>query len=151
VAGKLQATGRAANAKVQAADFTDGADTLKLDLRAAYKVKALKELTREFVFSRQGPGSLTVTDRVAFKKPKTFGAALITYGDWKRTGPNAIRVGVGSAAVDVQIDTGGAPFEIKAKEIHEDVHAPRLPTRIGIDLTDPVKQATVRLVIRPAK
>jgi len=150
VAGQLQREGRSAAARVLATRFTNDADTLSLDLRAAYDVPPLAELTRTFVFSRRDGGSLKVTDRVVFGKPKRFGAALVTFDPWKRAGTNMLRIGTGNAAVDARIDTGGQPFEIRADEIREDLPGGRLPTRIGIDLVRPVRRATISLTILPA-
>jgi len=149
--GKLQRTGRSAAARVLKTEFTDQADTLALDLRAAYDVKALRQLVRTFVYSRQARGSLTVTDRVVFDEPKPLGTALITFDPWERIEPNLLRVGTGQTAVDVRIETGGVPFEINAEQIQEDLPGRRLPARLGIELGRPVKEATVTLTIRPAQ
>jgi hypothetical protein len=150
VAGQMQRTGRSAAAKVVKADFSDGADTLVLDIRSAYDVETLEELTRTFVFSRSGEGSLTVTDHVVFSRPERFGTASITFDPWKRTGRETLRVGEGKTAVDVRIDAAGEPFGVKAETIKEDLPGGRLPTRLGIDLDRPVREATVRVTIRPA-
>lgn len=151
VAGQLQQAGRRAAARVVDTQFTDAADTFALDLQSAYDVDSLQELTRTFVFSRCDGGSLKVTDRVAFERPESFGTALVTFDSWKQTGPNTLRVGTGEAAVDVEVDAGGASLEISAEQIKEDLHNQQFPTRIGIELARPVERATVRLTIRPAR
>jgi len=153
VASKLQRPGRKAAARVLKTEFTDDADTLVLDLRAAYIVESLEKLTRTFVYSRCDGGSLTVTDRVVFdsQRPESFGTALVTFDPWNRTGENVLRVGTAGAAVEVKIDTGGVPFEIHAEPIEEDLPGGRLPTRLGIDLAGPVNEAMIRLTIRPAE
>jgi hypothetical protein len=51
----------------------------------------------------------------------------------------------------VEIDTGGAAFDIQAEQIKEDVRTKTLPTRIGIALKAPVTEATVTLKITPVK
>ena len=150
VAGKLQRTGRSAAGKVLETDFTDVRDTVVLDLRAAYDVKELKQLRRTFVFSRQSTGSLTVTDEVEFDAPRSFGTALITFSQWKRLGPNRLLIGDAPKAVQVEITTGGLAFEVQAEEIKEDVRGGLTPTRLGIELTEPVRQATITLKIVPA-
>jgi len=149
-AGKLQRTGRSAAGKVLKTEFTEEADTVVFDIRSAYDVKELKKLVRTFVFSRKGQGSLTVTDEVEFDSPQTFGTALITFDDWKRPAENRLLIGDGEDKVVVEIDTGGAAFELKPVEIKEDVRSRRLPKRLGIDLAEPVTTATVRLTIAPA-
>ena len=148
VAGKLQETGRKAAARVVRTDFTDKADTLVLDLRAAYAVADCKTLERTFVYSRDGAGGLAVTDRVAFAAPQVFATALITRGRWKRLDAGSIEVTDGKASVRVDIDAGGQAFTVEAEEIVED--APVRPTRIAISLAQPVTAAAVTLKITPA-
>ena len=147
VAGQLQRTGREAQAKVLRADFTDQADTLELDLASAYAVPDLKVLRRTFVYSRQGPGSLTVTDRVEFKSPQTFATALVTLGSWKRLDGGELRVSDGKASVRVDIEAGANEWAIQAEEMVED--APVRPTRIGLSLAKPVTAAAVTMKITP--
>ncbi len=149
VAGQLQATGRQAAAKILRADFSDATDTLVLDLAAAYRVKPLEKLIRTFVFSRTGSGKLTVTDKVAFDTPETFGTALITFGPWKQLSSHRLRVGEEPDAVTVEVVAEGAEARISAEQIHEDLPGGRIPTRIGIDLAKPVTNAKIMLGITP--
>jgi len=148
VAGKLQSTGSEAYGEVLKTEFTDRMDTLALDISSAYAVKELKKLTRTFVYSRSGKGSLTVTDEVEFGKPMEFSTALITLGKWKKQGADKVLVSDGDEAVLVHIEADGLDFEIKAEKIKEDVRTKRLPTRIGISLKKPVTKARVVLKIR---
>lgn len=149
VAGQLQSTGRSAAAKVLKLELTDDCDTLQMDLASAYAVKSLKQLTRTFAIQRTA-ARLTVTDEVTFDEPESFGTALITFDGWKQQGDERIQVGEGAEAVVIRIDTGGLPIQITSATIEEDVRGGKRPTRIGIDLAEPVKQATVRLTIEPA-
>ena len=99
VAGKLQRPGKDAKAILVSHNFTDAADTLAMDLRSVYEVKELKTLTRTFVYTRTGEGSLTVTDDFAFSTPQTFGSALITYGRWKKLSARELLISAGREAV----------------------------------------------------
>jgi len=148
VAGQLQQKGRGAQARVLKAEFTDDADTLVLDIASAYKVPALKKLVRTFVYSRQGAGSLRVTDDVEFAEPKPFGTAIVTFGQWKRLGPDALLVYGFEEAARVGIEAS-SDVEIQAEEIQEDVSARTLPTRIGITLKQPVTKASISVTIAP--
>lgn len=147
VAGTLQRTGRQAEARVLRADFTEGADTLQFDLTAAYPVADLQSLHRTFVYSRRGAGSLIITDHLAMKSPQTFGTALVTLGSWQRQPNGSLLIYDGEEALRVEIDTGGRAFTVDAEEIREE--APVVPTRIGINLSAPVTEATIRLTITP--
>jgi hypothetical protein len=146
VAGKLQRTGREAQAKVLQAEFTDAADTLKLDISSAYDVPDLQTLERTFVYSREGQGSLTVTDHVVYAQPEAFGTALITCGSFRQVAPGELNVYDFDEAIRVRIEASGE-YEIKSEEIHEDTS--RVPTRIGLNLKEPVSEATVTATITP--
>ncbi|MBM3472824.1 MAG: heparinase [Armatimonadetes bacterium] len=146
IAGKLQRAGREAQAKVLQADFNDAADTLKLDIRSAYDVPELQTLERTFVYSREGAGSLTVTDHVVYTQPQTFATALITCGSFREASPGELNVYDFDEALRVRIEASGE-YEIQAEEIHEDTS--RVPTRIGLNLTQPVSDATITFTITP--
>jgi hypothetical protein len=147
VAGQLQRTGRDAEGKVLRTDFTDRADTFQLDLRSAYAVPELRTLERTFVYSREGSGSLTVTDQVEFASPQSFGTALITRGAWQRLPDGALLFYDFDEALRAQITATGGDFALQAEEIHEE--APITPTRVGINFTKPVTAASITVKIAP--
>jgi len=149
VAGKLQREGRGSQGKVLRTEFTDRADTFALDIASPYPCPELKRLERTFVYSRAGAGSLTVTDTVEFTSPQTFGTALITLGKWERAKDGSLLVTDGDEAVRVEVNVKGGEFDVQAEEIVED--APVRPTRIGINLKQPVTAATVTLKITPMR
>jgi len=51
----------------------------------------------------------------------------------------------------VSVDTTGADFDVKAEKIKEDLGARKQPTRLGINLSKPVTQASIRVSIQPTK
>jgi hypothetical protein len=53
-----------------------------------------------------------------------------------------------TTVVNVVIDAAGAGFDIRAEEIHEDLHGHPLPTRLAIALTDATRHATISVAIR---
>jgi len=151
VAGKLQQTGRQAQGRVIDQTFTDSTDTLVLDISSAYDVPELKKLERKFVYSRGDCGSLCVTDEVIFSRPCDFGTALITFDSWKQTSPSSLIVYDSEKALHVDIKVTGADFEIQPETIQEDVSARKQPTRLGINLSQPVTYALVSITITPTE
>lgn len=149
IGGNLQRTGKPARGDVVKTAFSDTVDMLVLDLRSAYPGDHLRKLTRTFAYDRSGSGSLTVTDEVAFDEPGTYGTALITLGKWEQRGPNTLAVTDGDETALVDIDTGGLAFDVRAEKIEEEVRTKSLPTRIAIDLKEPVAGATVTLTVVP--
>ena len=152
VAGKIQRAGKDAAAKITKTDFTDAVDTLAMDLRSAYPVPELKELTRTFTYPRDGATSLTVRDDFAFASAASFGGALITYGQWKQNPNGTLLIWQDGQAVFVTIDAGGLPFEVTGETINESSEARdhSRPTRIGINLTKPAITGHITLTIVPA-
>ncbi len=149
IAGKLQKVGKEAIAKITKTDFTDTADTFVMDITSAFDVPELKNLTRTFVYDRSGAGSLTVTDDFAFTKPQTYAGAMITFGQWKAKGDNAITITTGETTTEVTIDTGGAAFELSGETINENGHGKEKPTHIAITLKEPLASGKVVLTVKP--
>jgi len=151
VDGKLQRTGREAQAEVLKCELADDRDVLALDLTSGYPVTSLKQLTRTFVFERGAGGVLTISDEIQCESPVSFGTAVITFDAWQQVGNDRLLVGKGDTAVEITIDAGGLPFKIEPTTIEEDVRGNEKPVRIGIDLAEPVDQAVLRLTARPAR
>lgn len=151
IAGSLQQTGDMAQGKILKTAFTEDEDRVLFDIKSAYPVPILKKLEREFVYSRKGQGSLTVTDTVEFSKPENFETALVTFGKWKQNDDGALLISHQGKAVKVQIDAGGKTCEIRGDVIKEDIHPKTLPTRIGIRLKEPVENAKITMIISSAE
>lgn len=149
VDGKLQRTGADARGVVLQTHFSETEDTLKLDLRSAYPAKGLRKLERTFSFRRGETPSLAVTDGFEFEAPGNFETALVTWGDWKRAGADAIVITDGDKSLRVEIVTGGVPFEVIAETLAEDVRTPKQPVRLAIALREPVASGQVTLRISP--
>ncbi len=149
VAGQLQRTGAAAQGKVLASDFSDAQDRLVLDLSSAYAVPTLQTLEREFVYSRAGTGSLSVTDRVVFASPEAFGTAIVTLGDWRQPDPATILVFDYEAAAMVIISAKGGEVAVRETLLDEDTHTRQPPRRLGIDLVQPVTVASITVRVEP--
>jgi hypothetical protein len=150
VAGKLQREGAAARARILKADFTDAADTYAMDISSCYAVPELKQLVRTFTYDRHEKGMLKVNDEFAFASPQAFGGALLTYGQWKKVSNNGILISKEGEQCLVTIDSGGVPFEITSNVIDEKTHSGAKPTRIGINLSQPVESGRLVLTITPA-
>jgi hypothetical protein len=110
----------------------------------------LEKLQRKFDYCRKDSGSLTVTDEVVFSQPSDFGTALITFDEWKQPSDSSILIRNQDKALRVDI-TSNAEFKIQSETIEEDLSGGRLPTRLGISLTQPVSHAVVTVTIKPDK
>jgi hypothetical protein len=133
------------------AAFTDERDLLELDIGSAYEAEACTGLTRTFVYSREGAGSLVVTDEVSSSAPGAFGTALVTLGSCEVRDDGSLLVRDGDEAVAVRLDVEGGAYEVTHERIEEDVKTPTLPLRIGIDMKQPVLHARVSFTITPVE
>ncbi|QNN24299.1 hypothetical protein HED60_19150 [Planctomycetales bacterium ZRK34] len=146
--GQLQQPGRAAAAKVVSTEFTDEADTFAIDLTACYKDANLSGAQRTWRYDRRGEGSLTMTDHIQLKVPGTIETALVGVDDWRRGDSGVLYVRDESgAALRVEI-TCAQPYDLVAEKLENPRHFE--PVRVGIRLREPVAEATIKLMIRPA-
>jgi hypothetical protein len=149
IAGQLEKAGADARAEILETNFTAASDVFKLDLRSAYPVPSLEKLERTFTFRRGAKPSLEVRDAVKLSAPDSFETALITWGQTKAAGPNALEIADGASRVRVTIDTQGHPFKLRQELIDEDVDTKRKPYHVGITLNDKISEAVVTLRIEP--
>ena len=149
VNGVKQTPTRDARAVITTRVFGDANDIIAFDLRSAYAVPTLEKLERTFTYSRTGAGSLTIRDDVRFSQPGTFATALITFGTWKQTGPDTLVITQGRESVTVTLQSSGAPLEIQAEPIVENLPTRSQPTRIGLRLATPVTAGVITTVITP--
>ena len=145
----MQQAGGDARAIVLEQSFDPAEDRLELDLRRGYDVPSLTVLRRSFLFSRQGAGTLTVTDVVKFSVPSAFETALVTFASWTQRDASTVSVTGKRGGVQVDINVTGGTWHLDAREIAEDVTVGTRPTRIGIVLDVPVTEARVQVTIRP--
>lgn len=151
VDGQWQKEGRAAAARVTGRKFGAEEDRWTVDLRDCYDVRGLKKLEREFVYHRGRDPRVEVIDRVEFASPKKFGTALMTLGEWREQGEGKLRFTDGEGVLDVEI-TASAPFAVKGEILEANLRGPKTPPRrVGLDFTEPVKEAEMKVVIRPAR
>lgn len=151
VDGKWQKEGRAAKAKVTERSLSEKVDRWVVDLRDCYDVPGLEKLEREFVYHRGDRPYVEITDRVEFSSPKTYGTALMTLGEWRERGEGKIQFSEGEDSLEVEI-TASAPFAVKGETIEANLRGPKTPPqRVGIDFGKPVKEAELKMIIRPAR
>jgi hypothetical protein len=149
VAGKLQIPGRKAEGKVLETDFKPEADRLRIDFSSCYEIPALKALTREFVYSRAGGGSLTVRDAFRMSEPGEFETALVTYGKVRRLDGGALEVVEGGKTLRVTLKAEGGDLRIDETSLDADYRARRKPTRVGIAFARPLAEGSITVTISP--
>ncbi|NLF17702.1 MAG: hypothetical protein GX595_10660 [Lentisphaerae bacterium] len=148
VAGQLQRTGASARGRVLASEFSDDVDRLVLDLASCYEVKDLEVLERTFEF-RRAEGAIVVEDRVRFASPQSFATALITLDRTHWRAPDRLVIYDHRGALEVAIAVEGGAWTGAIEDI--DNPGRPSPRRLGVALDEPVREARVRLTLRPVE
>lgn len=147
IAGKEQRPGAEAKANIISTSFTEGQDKLLMDIASAYPVKELKKLEREFVYSRNAKGSLTVTDHFSFSNGQSYETALITRGYWKQINAREIEITGKKDKLLVTIASKNG-FEIKSEVLSE---GGKPYTRLAIRLLKPLEEGTISMIFKPVR
>ena len=152
VAGFLQAEGNDCRGQVLATEFTDARDTMTIDMASAYPASGVKNLLRQWIYQRDGDGSLVIEDRFAFAKPSTFATALTGFGTWYLIDGNdhnaRFLIDGGNGAV-LEVDVA---FSANGKWRVGQLDNPGKPTasRLGLALAEPAQDGFVKMTVRPA-
>lgn len=154
VAGELQfpdntyhrtGYGRDAYTLVVDSSFTPERDRVVIEMDRPYRVPSLMNLIRVFTYDRTGAGSVEVWDKVKFTEPQSFETALITYGEWDWDEAGILRVSQGGEAVVVEVSSDIGTLEFAHCIIQES----STPTRLSWRFREPVKEASVRFLVKP--
>jgi len=152
IGGELQINGAKTNAKVLCTHNTPRKTVIKLDLREGYPAELqIRELTREFRYTRGEGEHFTVEDFGRFAEPQTFETAVITFGKCEKQDNGTLLLTYKGRNLAVKIDTFGAAYIVSAEPIREAIRRKGTANRISIRLTEPSAASRVRLTFRPVK
>lgn len=146
----LQSSGEPFRGEILSTRWSPDLDQVVMNLAPAYEVEGLQELTRKIGYSRVGEGAVTVTDSVGMESPELFETALISYGKWEPRGTNRALLYQGDAALDITWSSEPAGVEVSTFEIVENLHHGNRPLRIAFTIPEPVTQARVTILMKPA-
>lgn len=151
VNGQLQGTGADYAARITGIEFTDGRDTVELDLSKAYPVPP-ESLLRTVVFDRAAE-RVVVRDVVKYESPSRFESAMSTYSSIEEgadPGSFALVASNGSqeTRVVVSVSVSGGDWTW-TDETYENPNR-RSPHRRAVRFSSPVLEASVTWVFTPA-
>lgn len=149
VCGKEQVSGLYTHSRLLEQSVEKQRKFIRFDISPAYQVPGLRKLEREFEFGSSGSGCFVLTDTVEFEHPGTFENALVTFGTLERIDSNLFKIRHNGQSINVAIDTGGLPFEIKEELIDDDINYPQPVRRIGICLKEKVSEAKLKITVIP--
>ena len=151
--GCYQQQGREYAAKILSSDFSDGFDTVVMDIAGAYPDKAkVRSVVRTFAYDRRSR-TFSVADKVVFKLKGTYSVPVLTPGfmePGKEKGRYAITVSDGGEVreCDVSISVTGAEWKLsEGKRIDNPNRT--APMRYAVMLDGPVKTVEVKVTFSP--
>ena len=103
VDGQLQVDATKVKPKVLETLFQPDWDRISIDMTPAYKVPALRKLTRTMTYSRKEAGKLGIKDEVTFSKPSAFELALTTRWEVVQTDPRTLEFSLDGKKLIVEI------------------------------------------------
>jgi len=151
VAGFLQAEGNDCRGQVLATGFTEARDTMTIDMTSAYPGSGVKKLERQWIYQRDGDGSLVIEDRFTFAKPSAFATALAGFGTWYlidgRDRNARFLIDGGNDAV-LQVDVA---FSAAGKWQVGGIDNPGKPTasRLGLAMAGAAESGSIRMTVHP--
>lgn len=146
VGGELQREGMAARAEILRVQMGETADSCLIDFTSAYPDNLpLRQLTRQFVYSREGKGCFTVEDRFTAHSPLPFETALTTAAHVEVLRPDLLELTSGGETVRVRIESS-CPVNFTSDKI--ELNSPAY-NRIGIVARDKTDEGFIRLIFEP--
>ncbi len=103
---------------VIAHSLTPEADSISIDMTPAYDAPELAKLTRTLTHSREGKGSVVITDDFDLKKPTEIIESLPTHGTWKKVDANTVLFAFKERQVCVVVD-GPVPVTFTETKVDE--------------------------------
>ncbi len=147
VDGQLQVDATTVKPKVLETLFQPDWDRISIDMTPAYKVPALRKLTRTMTYSRKDSGKVGIKDEVKFSKPCAFELALTTRWEVVHKDSKTLEFSLDGRKLIADVTTPNG-FDLTRTRV-EELGAPPF-TRIGLKLRKPVTEASVSMVFRPA-
>lgn len=145
VDGRVQITGKKAQASIIQKEFTAQQDIYSIDYTCAYSTPKLDKLIRTFVYDRTKNGTFTVGDEFIANSPIRFETAVTTQASWKILDNSHLLLSSGKEQMEVKIESSGK-VEFTSEQI--EVNSP-LYTRIGIRLKEKTSTGYIKLVMYP--
>ncbi len=150
IGGQQQRPGRDSEAIILETSFKPELDKIVMDLTSGYdEVKGLTQLKRTFIYQRSPNVLVKIIDDMIADKPLSFSTALMTYNQWKQTGPKTLIFYNSVEALEVTFDSSSdKPLVFKESLIDEDMGYKQKPTRVGIEIVGEHKTVQLTTSIR---
>ncbi|MDO6809771.1 heparinase II/III family protein [Zobellia galactanivorans] len=130
--------------------FNEGRDKVVMDIKAAYELPVLQELTRTMINDKSASGSITIEDHFMAGEAVHFGTAITTLNTYEIVDDDTVIIQSENHRVKAKIRSEGFAFRIQdtmvpVKHLREGGPA----YRIGIDATGPAKEGRLTITYTP--
>lgn len=103
--GHLQLDATTVKVNVLSHSFSPQEDRIVIDMTPAYDAPGLKQLTRTLVHSRDGSGTVEITDEFTLTKPTDVIESFPIHGTWQRINDHTLLFTSGGKQLRVTIET----------------------------------------------
>lgn len=153
VGNRMQKKGFLAKGEVLSVERSPEQDSVVVDLTEAYRTPDLVQLIRKVDYLRpsgRDRSKIIIRDEVHFRTATDFSTALITKGNISILDHGVVEFDQSGAKVYAQVETGGQPIAFHETPVTGfSTPASRGLKRLGIYLSDPVKEAYIQITITP--
>ena len=148
--GTLQSNGIEFKGVITETDFSDAIDKVAMNIKPAYEVPALQELTRTMINDKSGTGIITIEDSFKAGDAINFGTAIMTLNSYEILNDSTVIVQSEHQKVKAVIKSEGFTVHIQdtivpVKRLREGGPA----YRIGIEGVRPVKEGKISITYTP--
>ena len=105
--GKQQLEATHVHPTVVSTNFTDGDDTIVMDITAAYDDPNLKKVLRTMRYARANGGSVELTDDFEIDGPAEVVESFPTHGTMKQIDAKTVQIDFNDAHVQIAVDVAG--------------------------------------------
>lgn len=146
IGGHLQLDATTVKVSVPRHSLSQNEDSITIDMTNAYDVPQLKQLTRTLVHSREGEGSIAITDDFNLTGATEIVESLPTHGTWEKIDDHTLLFTLGGEQLRAQVE---APAAVTFAETKVDEYAnPFTRVEVHVPLAESGK-ITIRFT--PAK
>lgn len=148
----LQSNGIEFAGTITVTEFTDAADRVVMDIKAAYEVPGLQTLVRTMENDRSGSGTITIVDEFTAGESVSFGTAIMTLETYEVVDDNTVILKGENHRLKAEISSTGGSVKIIDELVPVEHLREGAPAyRIGVDFTEPIAEGsiTVRFTTAP--
>lgn len=150
IQNELQSNGIERKGKIINTEFNKAKDVAVFDIKPAYTIPALEQLTRTMMNDKSGTGKISIIDTFSASKPIDFGTAIMVDGPYEIVNNEKIIIQTDAHKVEAKIRVEGTSVTIRDEVVPvKHLRGGKTAYRIGIDFDKPIKKGAIEIQYTP--